>query len=633
MKHKGQITNKGQITILIIIGIVIILSIALFMAFKQRVWVFKPKEVLPPEISAIKLAIEECIDAKGRDAANIIGTTGGFIRIPSDVLADPSSYLETSPFEGMVTPYWHHVGELRIPSQEYIEAEIEDYIESELAACLGGFALWADVYKITELDIPSADVSLGEEAILIKVDYPIEIADLLGNKITMLKHFEVAVPYRLKLVYELAKEIMHSENEHMKIEDIAMDLIALADEREVPYTDIVFGQCKAIRWQIADIKSRIKELLRTNLPMLRIKGTKYAPIPDEQEYVKSHFVWDTLKFDYPDLMASFAYDERWPLKLYIKPNKGTYLESGNLKGSSKWLDWFCIQSWKFNYDIEFPVLVRIVDDKSGYVFNFAFKAMVRNNEGDRKTIRTRVFELPTRPRNEEFCARRNRKLYILSFANVSTDDEEQHYEIAGVNITLVCLRYSCALGSTTWSDGGAVAVLEKMVPACPNALIRAEAEGYKSVELFTSTEREKEIAVYLRPVKRIKSYEVVKHPFEAPGMELELRDGETVQIAINRPDHSVYVEWNKQLYENGTLEPIELLAGTDFKYNLSILLVEGDTMKGGYVAEWQPEWIELKDADHIVFHVIAKDVEDADFLLALEGNSTMVPKPELVKKW
>jgi hypothetical protein len=623
--------KKGQITLFIIIGIILLLGAALIFYLKEQDIIFRPKPpVLPDDASQIKQFVETCVSSIAKDAANLVGTTGGYIKIPDEIRSNPMASVRISPLENGKIPYWHYQGESRIPPLEFIEEQISGYVTDNIRECILDLEPFRTQYNIKELGNISTTTTITEEAVAIEVDYPIEISDKLGRKITSLDKFSSSVSYRLKQTYDFAVNIMEEENRAAKLEDITVDLLAM--DSDIPYAGFEFS-CSDKKWEIEDIKDKIKLLLRTDLPLIRIDRTNFRPVPEDQPYVLNHYIWDVSNTYYPSIKASFTYDDSWPLYMYIRPNRGSYVSSNMQKGADL-TSWLCMQSWKFTYDILYPVTATVYDKKSDYTFRFAFEVMIDHNMPSRNAYAVSSFEFATNPREEEFCERRVNDITVYTYENVSENGIESYLEIDDVNLTFTCLKYTCNIGATKFK--GPVAVLTEKFPYCVWGILRGYKDGYRTGEEFIAADRESEAKIYLTPLKKISNYTVVKHEltydeneFTVSPEEKPLSSGETATITIENDNQKTF-----GMYPREDDMPLELLAYADFNYKVQIYISNEDNIIGGYIANWTASWNELENADNIVFHAVympqfKDEAEQFAFVSGLGQYSAGAPAIEI----
>ena len=597
MKKRGR---KGQITLFIIIGILIVIAAALVLYLKEQDIIFRPApSVVPDETVPLQDFVEICIGNVGKDAANLVGTTGGYINIPDEIANNPSSYIPISPLERGKIPYWYYQGENRIPPLEFIEDEMELYITENLKECILDLGPFQTQYNINELGDISTEVVSTEEGITIEVDYPIEITDKLGKKIISFDKFSTNVGYRLKRVHELAVKIMEAEEQTQKLEDLTVDLLAL--DTDIPYSSFELS-CQRKTWKLNEIHEKLKLLLRNDLPLIRIAKTDFRPVPADQPYVLNHYVWDVSSKFYPKMSVSVSYDDSWPLYLYARPNKGNILQS-NMQQGSDLASWLCMQTWKFTYDVRYPVTITIADEKSDYSFNYAFDVIVDHNNPSRDDFSTSSFEFETNPDEQEYCGRRVNDMTIYSYENVS-GEFESYLEIDDVNLTFTCLKFTCPIGETKFK--GPVGTLTETFPYCVWGILKGTKEGYKDGRIFIATDSPGDAEIYLTPLKKIKDYTVVKHEltyngdlFTISAQEEKLSRDEIASISIERNDHKTFGSYPKD-----ELLEMELLAYDDFEYKVEIFLSDGENLIGGYSGNWTIDWNELGNSDEIEFHVV-----------------------------
>ena len=628
-RKKLKISKKSQITIFIIIGIVLLLTVALFLYLRQEVTFFRPREVVPPEVVPIVDLMDSCLDQLGTEAAQIIGSTGGYIEIPPVIANDPSAYIPLGPREIHTAkiPLWYYEGQNRIPTLEFMQDQMQNYIEDNYRECINNLTDFRQRFNITELGPIIARVNLEDKNTPIELNFPLEIADVLGKRIAKLETRTVTLPYRIKTAHTLASAVMEREQIDMKIEDITMDLVAL--HPGIPYSEIEFS-CSKLRWELNDVINKLKLLLRTNLDEIRIGNTDFTEVPDSKPYIFHHYIWFVTDVQYKDMTVSFAYDESWPFYLYARPNKGTYLESSMQKGLEM-LSFLCIQTAKFTYDIRYPVMVTVLDKKSDYSFNFAFRVLIDHNQPTRDEFPATAFEFETKPTESEYCGRRVHDITVYTYDNVSVNGVEDYLEIADVDLSFTCLKYRCELGKSEWTDGGAVAELTTKFPYCVLGILRGEKEGYKEGYTFMSSERPTSVELYLTPIKDVEKYSVVKHPDTMLLSELPLANDESASITIERQGHSTY-----GLYPRQTDVPLTFLAEEDFNYTVQIYLTDSQGVKGGYAAEWTPKWSELRDAEEIIFHVAyttsGNEAQRLELLTNLANVSAEIPEPEIITR-
>jgi len=635
--------KRGQVTIFIIAGISILLIIALLIMYQQQSLIFKPEVVTPPEVAPLQKYVRNCIQTTAEEGIHLIGANGGFIEFPDEIKLNPASYISTNPlFEEIKIPLWRYRGESKIPSEAFMVNELENYIEDNVDSCLQGLAPFQKLFQIESKE-KQATVTLMESGVAVELDYPLKITIPSKNQTVNIEKFEITVPLRLKTAYELAKNILEEENKDKFIETRTIDLIA--SDPEIPYINFEFT-CNPEVWKLQDVKEKLKQSLTSNLPLIKVEQTKYNPIPDTLEYEKNHFIWDVTTTEYPDTHVSFTYDERWPLDLYARPNDGSILRSNAQRGQDI-LSLICMHLWHFTYDVRYPFLVTVTDEKTDdhdkFTFNFGIEAGINHNRPDITNfgITTFDFERPSTER-QRYCSERTRNiLTVYTYENISRPGlPSQKNKLPGVNISFTCMKYKCPMGQSEYVSGGAVAVLSKEFPYCINGVLRGNKPGYKEAQIFVSTNKEKSVDLYLTPIIN-KKFKVVKHFATGDNLveeEEELEDEESALITIKK-DRTYKSNGVYPPYE-GEISELEMLAGWSYSYELEITLLDESGIIGGYESTWKPDWESLEDAQEIKFHVMEwpyiglTDDKSAQKLTErldnLKENSEDIPKPELI---
>jgi hypothetical protein len=621
----------GQVSIFFILAIFIIIIGAVILHYKS---LSIEEEYVEPEFVPVTSYIEECIESVAERGAMLLGATGGYIEIPPRIANDPRAFLAMGPEGTLKSPYWWHDGITAAPTEKFIKKQLEDYISGNLRKCLRNFEAFKGEYDIREKGELRVAVTLADNSILVEAKYPLEVTYNLGKTKLELKGFKQSIPIRLKKALELAKAIMERENTDFFLEKKTIDLMAMS--KEVPFTGVEVT-CTQKQWNLGKIKKRVKYLLAVNLPFVRVKNADYeqnvyVPTPDgkntyESSYYQSHYIWDVSDSRYSGLSVSLTYDEKWPFELEARPRRGELLSSNPMNGRDL-LDWFCIQLWHFTYDVAYPVRVAIIDrpakDHKGYSFNFAFKVSIDHNQPRRESFAHEMFEAAEEATPEEYCNDLYDEVTIYTVANAT-----EMYDLEGVELTLTCGPFTCPLGKSEYLSFGAAAGIRKRLPYCVHGILRGSKDGFEKAEMFIQTDAGKAYTLYLTPAREF-TYRVVKHPLVDPADELRLKEEEKASISIRAKDTDFE---SFGIYPSEGSFPIKLLGDKEHAYEVTIYLLDGDDVIGGYKAEWTVSPDDVQGANEIVFHVLdqglASDEERFLFLSALESYSRQVPKPEL----
>ena len=641
MKKRGRYsllfsTSKSQVAIFIIISLIVMLGGLLYF-FYQRQAVEKEIEILQPEITPIKLYVENCIKSVAEDGLERIGLSGGYISIPERIKNDPRTYLTTFPAAGFKIPYWWHDGVEAVPAEDFIRQQLTTHIKTELKNCINKFESFAGRFEITELKEAIVEVKFNEDDVSVNVNYPLEIISNDGDLKALIQNFGYVLPIRLKKVYELAKLIMERENKDYFLEMRTIDLYSM--DKDIPTTDVE-ASCKTKVWQLSSIREKLKTLLRVNLPYIRIQDSDYNPnlyVPTptgknvySQSYFQYHYIWEidqNAGKKYKNMKVAFAY-EYGPLEIYARPSANGILRSNVQKGADI-LSFFCLQIWHFTYDVSYPVIVTILDQETEknrqYQFSFPFKVAIDHNQPKRVNTGTTLFETTADLSSEDYCNTVQNEITVFTVNNATGED------IRDVNLTFVCGRFYCDMGQSNWLSFGAAAGLTTRFPYCVNGIIKGTKQGYAESKSFIQTDVDgRSYVLTLNPVKEFRNYKVVKHLLSNPSVSYELAPNEKASILIKGKDIGFD---GFAVYPKEVDFPLALPDGKDATYEVTVYLADDENILGGYVGNWNVNKDALKGANEIIFHVIeqgaASDDEKFLFVSGLSSYSKNVPAPEL----
>ena len=252
-----------------------------------------------------------------------------------------------------------------------------------------------------------------------------------------------------------------------------------------------------------------KEVQKT---FAHLQGTDKEIIVQAIQYIQENVEYD---------LTSIAAEGSQKVSWVLQNNKGvcdeitaTLIAAARLQSSTvKGLDlipMLCTQQWKFTYDVEFPLMVQVVDD-TGYRFNFASTVNLYRNEPDKSQQDLRPQNVVKSDYEKEYCEESLMR-YDVFYSTESVVENNltgvfYTEPLEGVNITYTCLKYSCDVGSTVYDYGqrGDIAGTEFNTPACTNAVIRGKKEGYIEDFTFQEINDEETVRLELKPLKNIES--------------------------------------------------------------------------------------------------------------------------------
>ncbi len=640
-------SKKAQVTVFIILGLLFLLALILVVVFRREVITIKPEELLPTKKGKIETFISNCIATAGREALTKVGLQGGYIVVPSDLANDGGRHLRTSPFT--VIPYWAYGPTTSIPSLDEIKAQVDGYLEKNVRPCLLDTESFQQEFTLVEKSAIEADTQIVDAKTIFNVHWVIEIRDKAGEIITELADHTADSPIKLKRVYETAKRIVETEMATLKLEDLTQDLLAL-EHPDVPLAGFEVS-CGQKKWPISKVKETIQDLLRVNLRELRMSGTDYVQFPDTLPYYQHHYIMDLGEdFSQPQVSVLFEYQNNYPFAFEVTPRSGSSLRSNQLGGGNELLSLFCLQSWKFVYDVSYPVKVTVRDETTDYPFTVAMTVHLKRNIPDRSdTAQFRKTVFFDEVSDEEFCSNARLPMTALTYELIEEEKSGIYTRdpLENVQLSFTCLRYTCPQGKTVYgfANLGPVAAYTTNYPYCVGGILRGKKEKYKEAWERVVTSPGKVVELNLVPLQSIPvgKIKVLKHeykeqPFPQVSAGQELKKSEAAVISLkyykhNQPFQELSAvrsaQFDPKIVDEQTMD---FLAKADFPYVVEVKVFDGENFVAGYAGNWTVPWEQLQKAQEIVFHTVSRAGSEEDqfeLLLGLDGFSAFVPKPEI----
>ena len=641
-------SKKGQVTIFIILGILLLLSLTLVIFLRKELITFKPGEIIPTEKGKVENFLTSCLEKVGGEALQLVGVQGGYITIPSDVVNDYNARLQVSPAH--MVPYWAYGQNVRIPSLLEIKEQMDDYIEKNMRACLFSHEAFQEAYDLIEKSDLISNTEIVEGKVIFNLRWEMEIRSKSGEVITELINHIAESPVRLKEVYEVSRSIVEKELGTLKLEDITQDLIAL-EHPEVPVAGMELS-CAKKKWDPNMVRSTLLELIRINIRELKVQGTDYLNFPEELTYYQNHYVWNLgSDFKHPSVSVLFNFDQNYPYIFAVTPLNGNRMESSQLGGTDV-LSFLCIQTWKFTYDIIYPVLVKVKDETTGYIFNTAFTVHLVRNLPSREEAVPRASYFTGTVNDEEYCGIMNIPMTVFTYELVENERTGVYNRepLEGAQTSFTCLKYKCEMLESEYDFAGRghAAGYATNFPYCVGGILRGEKEGYKESWQRLVTAAGKEVELDLVPVAEVpaRKITVVKHQLGSdgkagPAKALSDEELSLVKLILRKKSdlpgrifhESSIIKAKTSDEEVLGEETLEFLAQADFTYELDVSVLGQEKFIGGYKGNWDVSWDALRNAEEIVFHVVSRDGASEeqmfDLMLNLPEYSRYVPSPEI----
>lgn len=613
--------RKGQVTVFIIIGLLVIVGLALFLYYRSVI--LDTPEYVPDDLKPAHQYISSCLDQISQDAVVALGAHAGYITIP-DHIETAQAYISIIPRSQLKIPLWYANGFDFTPTVQGMEGELSSYVQDHLSDCVD-LTAFAQEYEVTA-DQLEATALIGDDDVSISVVYPLTFTDKTTGEQTTITKFQSTQQVRLKDLYTLGKQILAAENQHTYFENITLDLMGL--NPSVPFNGLSFG-CSPQKWSVRNVKQSVQDMVYYNLPNIRVKNTDYPDFlasdktyTDLQKYTiedisegdsplkeapadaydYSHYLLD-VGTSKTDLSAGFMYQPTWNMQFTGSPESEGYLVSDVRQGDGEFLDFMCINSYHFTYDVVYPLQVILRDDAAfngkGYVFRYGFTVHINHNEPDRQGFFNPDF-LQTGKRIGA-CTQLAGNPYDIRI--LGTDEYGvANSELNAVNISYDCFSFSCTLGQTN-PDEGAYRLRTQLPSSCVNGYLVAEKPGY--LKARQQAQDSEDIDITLHKLKTL-PFLVVGNTFDpatgSVGEDTTIQDPFLASITLRKNDNPRF-SW-QGTYPNEDNIPLELLE-EQATYALEITVFDqaDGVIIGGYASNWTVRYTDVAHATYMEFHV------------------------------
>jgi len=539
-EDKFKMKKRGQVTVYIILGIliVVLLGVVLYLNYYGLKSQFEREQArvsVLNEFIPVKNYFDSCIRSIALNGANTLGLQGGYINIPIDEMpVNPtlpfSNRLQVFGNNALEVPYWFYetangIQQVQVPSKKDMENSLGDYISNNINDCLLNFTEFKD-YEVSGFDDVKTEVTIDNEKIFIRV-----LSKLTAKYKGLTQEFEnflVILDVPLGSLYNKSREILEKENTEYFFEQKTIDMLVLYDE--IPYHGINLN-CNPRIWAIENVKQDLKKIIQANVEAINPN----AP--------RTYFKYN---LNTEGINTNFRYNENWPLFLevdggeQILKENSLYGENNPAAGFLRTL--FCMNNYNFVYDIKYPILVTL--NKNNFDFQFATMVIIDNNQPRENRLGV---EAP-RDTNPVICESASVE------TNVNVVDLYTNSQISNAIVKFSCVGTICKLGETT-SNG-----LNVKVPACLNAEISIEKEGYQPAKIIVDTTEKSNLFIYLKPkYKKQVGIQVV-----SDGIARNLLSSEFIIFTLKNLDDET------QTFITSDIQEIELSEG-EYEVNSYIL--------------------------------------------------------------
>lgn len=513
-------SSKGQITVFIIVGVIILFAVALTIYIKDSTNKVRPPVqnlVVSDEIKPIQVFVTDCLSAVSKDGLIRLGQNGGYINLPSGLKINPSKPYDSEAlfFPPQVMPYWYYNRPcsgssygcsyvnnppvcddgvrcvLPYTGSNSMEEQMNAFIEENIDTCLDGFTEFQDRFDI-KTGRKIADTRFTESGVEIKLEYPLLISIKGSSLQEEIPYFNTEHNLNFRQIYQFAQEIRDAQANFTFLERNTLNLITVYSGMDPEMLPPMSGlDMFNLNGRKIWIRSEVKQALMTDiLPytmLLQVMNAGNArqilPTGTDPKYVGLEIgLYDSMMLKvsetsfYPDLNVN----------IYYPPGSDIYFRIGDSEiikpkdlGSKKdniimKMMNFAFSDYSFEYDLTYPVIVRIEDpyafNGQGYVFSYAMQANIRQNIP--VTMNMTSVSVLNRPSAsiDDPALRVNRTITIETY------DRYTKQPIEGVMIDYKC-GYDTTIGQTAMKGGKAI--LQEQFPFCEfGGEIEYEKQGY-----------------------------------------------------------------------------------------------------------------------------------------------------------
>lgn len=528
----GMNRKKSQITIFMIVGFVILLVLIAILFMTSRNLRVDEDVLIPEELFPAKNFIDNCMHIASEDALFFLGRQGGFINVPQEIRNTPDRRMQFG-LGTEILPFWYFDNRNYIPSYEFMENELSEYISENFVECIRGLGLPKYGFFLTTfVEEATSIVKITDDSVAVEIVFPMLISSMSENVEVRVSRFYHNYNVRLRDMMELAIYILDYQNQFAFFEDLTLRLMTM--NPNIPFSNMEFD-CSVKTWHIDNIKREVQDMLFDTIDQFRLEGTDYFPyLADEEIYQKYREYSQALVEAYnevplvgnfenpndyenalnravlqrtqqpdeplpPDAFYYFnfrmplektsseraryetfnvdaLYDFNYGLNIQAKPSNNGVLKSNTLRGASRFLSFMCMNLYSFAYDITYPLIININDPEAfgrrGFSFRFAFPVLIRNNEGVRSLQYMSSFR--SLPELDTFCHDGTGERAIV---RVYDKSEGSLHSIKDADVSMVCLNRRCELGKT-YAVGIDNLLRINMSTSCSNPIFVAEKEGY-----------------------------------------------------------------------------------------------------------------------------------------------------------
>lgn len=617
--------RKGQISVFVAVGIMILLIISSYVILskEKQYGFFGP----PGDIKSLVTYTDMCIDTITTEGTFMQRMQGGYIDIPERLRVDERGHIN----QGFLIPSWYHEGKDYRPTIAMMETQLASYIDESLIDCLNNYEPFLNEFDIQVQGEMKTKVSINENNVAVRVNYPLEVKKIGSDKIYDWTEFKVEVPTRLGKLHALASDLNDYESQSFYLEDYTDEMIAVSDY--LPFEGMELDCGPSVFFE-KDLKDYFKQQVMHNLNYLQYLKTDYK----ESGYLYYDKLYKVpfTKDDYSGFTVRTMYDPAWYMDFKALPSKNGIVKPNEFRPSN-YIN-TCLKIFHVRYNVQYPVMFSVMDsDDPEDIFFFSVPVIMRRNQPNRHNqVTPWDIEIEESNNKDSYCKMTddisliavNKDGFMESKPGIKNNrkNELRVYAVDGlygypqgvlsdVDVSYQCVRKRCDIGKTSNNetyDGllvlGSLPKLKTGFPECENGMIIAEKEGYQTAVHHQTVSEEtngEQVTVNMWKLKEFDFTVRVVEEHNGIISDRNLRDNESIMITIeNRKekfDKTLVFPSDSEYFSNLTL-----MMGP-FGYNVSMIMTWDKTLIGGAEYEWSPDINSLVNSNDLIFYVYKKD--------------------------
>lgn len=355
--------RKAQTEMIIIVGVILLAAVAILYATQQ----FFPFNPVPSGVAQTQKAVKDSFLTLAKNSAErtlrIMFEHGGYLS--PEVLQEPFTIPESTVFSGMGVPYWTKCEADVSPSKEEVTSWMETAITLSLEKNID--SLQASFSKDVSFDISKLRV----DAIVLdnKVDVTINLPTVVEGY-SLQQPYTLSIPTKFGRIFSFAEDFTQEAIstrllEYNTLASLYFSPLAPDGEPRVPTYGFLQDCGQTLYRTPEDISRGVKDSVFYTLA----STLWWKPRPLDQSQAQVYSIPLVNGKAYTDLSPTFHlpddFNFRFTSPIIFSNNKFDYSSIG------PFFTFTCFLGYVQKYSIDFPVILQVKDDLTGYIFSFA----------------------------------------------------------------------------------------------------------------------------------------------------------------------------------------------------------------------------------------------------------------------